>query len=235
MLRKRLILEKFLGKTHRLIPSEDPKKESRSEVRNKVSAKNKQEILKKHYDLGKISKSLEKHLASESEARSNNDYLHKKFMKKSTKNESHEDRIADISKDISKHEAPHTFNVYTGLKGNPFTKSDRFGVHITGRNKDGSFQGHLPAFTSTTIQPDVAADFASGTYASHKHMLKIRIPKGSKHGAYVGHISEHPHEREFLLDKGKNLKIHYKPEYYRKKEEGDVNHYFIWHAKIDED
>ena len=113
-----------------------------------------------------------------------------------------------------------------------------FRSHITGRNPDKSIKAHLPAFTSTSIDPTVAEDFSTETPGKHKHILKIHIPKGSEHGRFVGHVSRFELEHEFLLNKGRNLKIHPKPEHFvtSRKDEGMLKpvHYFVWHAHIED-
>ena len=63
-------------------------------------------------------------------------------------------------------------------------------------------------------------------------MLKIHIPKGSKHGAYIAHMSGLPNEKEFLIDKGKNIRIHPRPEIHRHIDKDTKT--YIWHAHIED-
>src|ERR1700722_229013 len=64
---------------------------------------------------------------------------------------------------------------------------------------------HHPAFMSTSIDPKYVKKFRAN--GDEHHMLSIDLPKGSP-GAYIGGVSEYPEEREFLLPKGQNIKIH---------------------------
>ena len=148
--------------------------------------------------------------------------------------------IKKISDAITHTPAPHSFHVYTGLRGDPFKKRKLFGVHLLGKSPEGHLKAHLPAFTSASLSPQIALNFSNWEEnygATKRHILKIHIPKGSKHGAYVDHMSGHG-EHEFLLDKGKNIRIHPKPEHFvtSRKDEGMLKpvHYFVWHAHIED-
>src|SRR5690606_32526555 len=74
-------------------------------------------------------------------------------------------------------------------------------------------------FLSTSIDRGIARNFGKAhthydgpkdSYGyqgstSHKHVLRIKIKPGTKHGAYVDHISSYPGEREFILKPGRKL------------------------------
>jgi len=99
--------------------------------------------------------------------------------------------------------AEKDFDIYTGI--NPK------------RNKLNS-DVHIPAFTSASADPYVAADFVSNpeneryTKETHNgvehtvhHIVKIHVKKGQQIGAYIGDISKSPEEKEFLINKGHTL------------------------------
>lgn len=114
--------------------------------------------------------------------------------------------------------APHDLHVYSGVKFNPADV----------RNKDNLI--HLPAYTSTSLYQHVAVPFAEGladhepndVETTHHHILRIHIPVGSEHGAYIAHHSpfdeditledgskkptEHG-EREFLMKRGAIIRV----------------------------
>ena len=227
--------EKILGKTHWLIPKDNNPKtnyEKYLETTRLGNVINKKTFaLGLHYPQESLEGALDAHVNKHGWSLEHNSYLHKRYLGGEI-DPPLERATHNIDLHLRHHPAPMNFNVFTGLGGNPFKKKGKgkFGVHITGRNPDKSIKAHLPAFTSTSIDPTVAEDFSTETPGKHKHILKIHIPKGSEHGRFVGHVSRFELEHEFLLNKGKNLKIHPKPEYYKK----DGHHYFIWHAHIED-
>lgn len=79
---------------------------------------------------------------------------------------------------------------------------------------------HMPAFTSTSINPRKAQGFAAWNpkhtdmnsigkqRRSHdKHILHFKLPKGYNKGVYIAPVSGYANERELLLDKGQTWKI----------------------------
>ena len=62
---------------------------------------------------------------------------------------------------------------------------------------------HHPSFVSTSLTVNKAMDFAS-----HKNgdLIEIHVPKGHD-GMYIDHLSDYS-EREFLLPRGLNFRIH---------------------------
>jgi hypothetical protein len=122
---------------------------------------------------------------------------------------------------------PHDMHVYSGVSFHPIMMHhQRTGKH---------FGLHLPAFTSTSLRPSIAASFAkSGKagvfdtrtispksakddwnttdhYTTVGHVLKIHIPKGSA-GVYVGHTDDWRSsmrfkESEFILPRHSKLII----------------------------
>lgn len=107
------------------------------------------------------------------------------------------------------------------IDNHPRTSHDMVVYHGTHRWNPGKESAkhpeghiHLPAYTSTSIDKHKANAFAAGhthfkTDAGH-HILEIHLPKGHK-GVYLGSHSIHDDEKEFLLPRGTNLKIHPNP------------------------
>lgn len=133
----------------------------------------------------------------------------------------HIDRIKETSTGVSNHfkATPHPthlpeFHVYTGLFGsnNPHTQA-------THRDESGKLLFHVPAFTSTSLDMGVAREFAKkkqdGTLnREFTDVLKIKLPGGYHHGAFIKPHSEHEEEEEFLLDKAHTFKLHPEPTYH---------------------
>lgn len=149
---------------------------------------------------------------------------------------------ADWSKPIkyndevtSKYATPKELTVYSGLHNSPHEH-----IMANGGYKSGShvLMKH-PAYMSTSLSKDVAREFAHpdrrydearGNVYTKKndyvHILKTTIPKGSNHGAYIGHLSLHPEEKEFVLGRGKVFKVSHRPYVDHK------NKTVTWSAKI---
>lgn len=117
----------------------------------------------------------------------------------------HVDDIFTHDKELDKlaKPAPHDFHVFTGVGS---------GFNI-GEIRKTSDTVHLPAYTSTSISPRVASNFAYRKYKSHDEMIRIHIPKGSKHGTFIGSFGALADEGEFLLKRGRTLKFHGEPRY----------------------
>lgn len=103
--------------------------------------------------------------------------------------------------------APKDFFVYSGIKFNPNEV----------RKSNG--QIHLPAYTSTSLKIRKATNFAdsfsdhTNPTTEHYHVLKINIPKGSKHGAYIDNYSNYRgSELEFLMKRNSVIKVDPIPE-----------------------
>lgn len=122
----------------------------------------------------------------------------------------HQGKVKKLRKQLDGYAAPETFHVYTGVPNSPLDLSK---AHYGTPNADKkSIKVHTRAFTSTSIKKSTAKGFAH-THASEgggyeKHVLKIRIPKDSKHGKYVAHESNHFSEQEFILNHSKNMLVH---------------------------
>lgn len=130
-----------------------------------------------------------------------------------------------ISKAITTRPAPHDMHVYSAIGFNPakHMNSDR--------------RMHSPAFISSTLHPHIADNFHTNGMGDMArsgvgHILKIKIPKGSRHGAYIDHVSANDEEKEFLINKGKTLKINPRP---IKLHDDEGNHtHSIWHATLED-
>jgi hypothetical protein len=71
----------------------------------------------------------------------------------------------------------------------------------------------LPSYTSSTIKPNVADNFIKPIRIDDtevSHVMKFKFPEGMNAGTYVGHISHHPSEYEFLTRRG--MSVHLEPE-----------------------
>ena len=114
-------------------------------------------------------------------------------------------RADKLSKIIETHAPPldQELHVYSGLSG--YNPSDHF--------KNGII--HTPTFTSTSLNPNKAADFVSeknhryygDTYKLDQHFLHFHLPVGYKNGMYVDTLSDNSGELEYLLNKDQKWKL----------------------------
>lgn len=127
-------------------------------------------------------------------------------------------------------DSPHEYHVYTGV-------GRRFNV--------GKFRSaghsiiHLPAYTSTSIDPKIASIFSRQKVGASGHtdeseelmpeMIRLSIPKGSRYGMYLPQNSV---EKEFLLRRGTNIRFLGKPRYTVVSDVGDPKHIKIHDAEI---
>lgn len=168
-----------------------------------------------------------------------NNYLHSKHEDPiwTQPHKFHDKQIDHLDDILSQHEAPQDMHVYTGLKANPLRKNEEHGIS---KQEDAGdhIKGYLPSYTSTSLHPDIARRFTSvmPDEDGYTHMLKIEIPKGSKHGMYVGHLSASPHEQEFLMQRGKRIHIHPEPEVHDLTDDDKISGFKkplkIWHTRI---
>ncbi len=180
-------------------------------------------------------------------------YYQNEFLHKHYNGENHED--SDIS---HKHDANHLTNMlnrskiaknmvlHTGVPKNPARYFDDLPSDTP------HVDVHLPAFTSTSTDFNAAAKFAQQTShnkgfagehdeANHgiaphvgrnggisRHVLSIQVPKGTT-GASVAGRSLFPEEREILLNRGHNIRIHRTPDPHA----GGIGRgIHQWHAEI---
>lgn len=88
--------------------------------------------------------------------------------------------------------APFPFKVYSGVNSN---HSHKLASMKTGDT------AHFPAWTSTSLEPNVAYKFAHGDgHENRQHVCVFHIPQGFRHGAYIAHTTPAwSDEREFLM------------------------------------
>lgn len=100
----------------------------------------------------------------------------------------HRDLHAAVDHTMVNGGAPYHFKVYSGV-------SDAHGEILNGlKNHD---TVHFPAWTSTSLEKDVARNFSS------KHVAVFNIRPGFREGAYIAHTTPAwSDEREFLLKPG---------------------------------
>lgn len=114
-------------------------------------------------------------------------------------------RANRISGAIKKHTSPleRDHHVYSGIS---------YPMHV----QEGDVI-HSPAFTSTSIDINIARRFSSAFGPKQpRHILHFHLPKGYTKGVYLGgHCSHHQEEHEFLLDKDQKWKVHSIKEYHQ--------------------
>lgn len=153
--------------------------------------------------------------------------LNKALISGEDLNEDYKERVKGIDNILNNSKPlPQKTTVFSGLGFNPKHHVDDDG-HIVS-----------PAYLSTSTRGEMANTFAShlddegkptggmGGKTINSHVLKIDLPEGSSHGAYIDHLSEHRGEDEFLIKRGTKFKIHPVPEI--REEDNFRSH--IWHA-----
>jgi hypothetical protein len=132
--------------------------------------------------------------------------------------------------------APEDFDVYTGIKWNPshLFKAEEHSDEFSGHKKEDSDKHtilHFPAYTSTSIWSGKALGFSNSGENEEGHIIRIKIPKGSKHDIYMDgassfgtHIMGDKAEKEFLLKRGLSIRLSKTPE-------RDGNNH-IWHGEV---
>lgn len=112
----------------------------------------------------------------------------------------------------------HDLHVMSGVRFNP--------GEVASQHHEGHV--HLPAYTSTSIHPQIAHEFAEYR-GEGMHHLHIHMKPGDK-GAYVAHHADtSQHEHEFVLPRKTTLKVHPTPEVHV---DADGTKQHIWHATI---
>ena len=143
--------------------------------------------------------------------------------------------------------AKYNITVYSGIKWNPEDYWDKLGVSV-----DHTITMHLPAYTSTSTDINVAFKFSrflTGISENRKiqfrsksiqreyeqdgdsnylHVLKIEIPAGIKLGSLVSQ-SKHKNEKEVVIQRGVGIIIHPKVQLIL---DEDGNFVFLWNAEI---
>lgn len=164
-----------------------------------------------------------------------NDYIVKpSTAAENTPEREHANKLTKRANEISAHlnAIPHqthanSFTVYTGMHDelNPETALPV--------NEHGEKIIHSPGFTSTSLSLPTAESFARAKPHAElgrrvHDVLKLEIPGGYPHGAYVAPQSVHEHEKEYLLDRGHTFVVHPEPTYHM----GNNEIYRLWDARI---
>lgn len=135
------------------------------------------------------------------------------------------DNVHDVSKlddAIKAHPVPAKLHVYTGVGFHPGS--------IAAQHPERHI--HLPAYTSSSIDPQIASQFAIHSQhhvgSKHAHMLHIELQKGHN-ATFVGEHSTHTAEKEVLLGRHTRVQIHPEPEIHKNAQGNKVH---VWKAKI---
>ncbi len=119
--------------------------------------------------------------------------------------------FTDEAMEKYKKPAPHSFHIYTGVGA---------GLNIDKHRNNRSDRMYLPAFTSTSLDPNIAKAFSvrndNKLEKDHREVVRLHIPEGSTHGTYLGSAglgSTTEHEHEFLLDRGHIIQFMGEPRY----------------------
>lgn len=142
---------------------------------------------------------------------------------------SHETNVEKLDKAVGRNELKQPLHVYTGISTDPrpvIAKHE--GIY------------HIPAYSSTSIKPEVARNFAAQQTATHPelerslkkegmqgHILHIHLHKGMK-GAFVDKETKYKQEHEFLMPRDTSLKITHSTA--EEDEFGDK--YWVHHARV---
>ena len=110
--------------------------------------------------------------------------------------------------------ASHNFDVYSGLHFEP-----KPGLHVHHGYMSSSLSRIVAsnfAKSNTTLEPNTP-------YKNVKHILRMTIPKGSKHGAYIAPHSDFKGEKEFLVGRGKKIRIHPDPKIFARSPGNEIH------------
>ncbi len=124
-----------------------------------------------------------------------NDYF---FHKELVPRKEHLDKL--LNSPDAKTNGPIT--TYSGIK-------EKFANALMGKGVGATV--HFPAYTSTSVKPDIAHGFSS--YVRHpiigqqKHVLVFHLPEGYHKGKFIAPHSNFRSEREFLLGRNQKFKI----------------------------
>lgn len=149
----------------------------------------------------------------------------------------HEEFINDIQRRLSgtTNLNGDAIHLYSGLPRSPVGLAG-FEWNSTRKKK----LLNLPAFTSSTSDPHVAANFTNVDVDSihhesdhhgvilpnSRHILRMEFSGNIKDAMSVSHISKNPHEREVLLGRQHQFELNPRPTQYS----GLVNPIYVWHA-----
>lgn len=115
--------------------------------------------------------------------------------------------IKGLDKAVGRNKLGHDLHVYSGVAFDP----EKAAKH----HPEGHI--HLPAYTSTSVDKDIARNFAANQRNDKSHLgnseggkvmghvMHVHLKKGQA-GAFVGNKSNFAHEHEFILPRGTTLK-----------------------------
>ena len=110
---------------------------------------------------------------------------------------SYRDHVTDVNNNIKNISYDEPLNVYTGVRHGDTPNNLKEGNIV-----------HIPAFISSSTNPNIAHEFSTNSRKSKvSHILKIHIPANSDSGAYINEVSRHKDEHEFLIPHNKLLRI----------------------------
>lgn len=154
----------------------------------------------------------------------------------------HGDLIKKLDGLINKHKLPESMHVYSGLHFDPHDYDDErnFGI----KSKSDKIDVHLPAYTSTSLSPNIASKFGKpkishkddGTRVVEKHMMRLHLERGHKHLFTENHTGL-PGEMEVMLGRNTKLKFDKNPSHIIETERPGqlLLRHHIWNAYIDKD
>lgn len=94
--------------------------------------------------------------------------------------------------------ASEDFSTFSGV-------STEMGRKIKGTKQGDTF--HSPAWVSSSLNPQVAHNFAAGDEEPESHVVQFKIPKGYQKGTYIGHaFGSFRHEFEYTIHAGTKWK-----------------------------
>jgi hypothetical protein len=183
-----------------------------------------------------------------------NDFLHRHYrgLTKDQDLKKYEKNISQIDRELARNVLKKDYTLYTGLPESP---AKAFKLYNQPTNKP--LTVHLPAYTSTTTNWDIAVEFAGRKtrltpdieghgmldvkgkktktlpttkkfFAPHIDVLRIFVPAGTTGGSVTELSAFGEHEFEILLPRGLNVAISPNPHVIEK------NGYivFVWNAKV---
>lgn len=137
---------------------------------------------------------------------------------KTEKQKEHNDHVESLDKSFAHPNAvlKHDLHVFHGTdKFNPGEEAKKGSGRIT-----------FPSYTSTSIDPKIASDFAGSS--SSAHILHIHLEKGQR-AHYLGSNSHFDHEKEVLLPRNSTIKVNPIPTIVHT---GDGDKQHIWHGHV---
>lgn len=139
--------------------------------------------------------------------------------------------IGSMDAALDHHELHTPLTVFSGVKFHPGAAAA----------KDPNGRIFLPSYTSTSVDPSMAAGFAkwfqkgsteqqSYSGETDQHVLKIHLKPGQK-GVYMGSRSRHKSENEFIMPRRTSMQVHPVPEiHHYRNSEGGISRLHVWTA-----